>query len=64
MTIMPMNHSQSCSRSGASDAYLAAGQPRPDLVGNREVHDDDGAAEDQMEVRVTHEVLCTIAFMP
>ena len=48
---MPMNHSHSCSRSGASDEVIAAGQPRPDFVGDREIHDDDGAAEDQMEMR-------------
>jgi hypothetical protein len=47
---MPMNHSHSCSRSGAA-SVLAPGQARPYLIGDREIHDDDGAAEDQMEMR-------------
>ena len=47
---MPTNQSQSCGSHRAARQRRAAGELRPQLVGDHEVHDHDRAAEDQVEV--------------
>jgi len=47
---MPMNHSQSWV---SHQPKLSSARPvrlRPQIIGDREIHDHDGAAEDQVEV--------------
>ena len=47
---MPTNHSHSCVRISPKLVERPPGQMRPKIIGDREIHDDDRAAEDQVKM--------------